>query len=179
MASAHLLQSPAIASASEAIQTKATSSKLRTSLGRDRLKAPGGQEAKPYFVALVDCLNEQIGAIDKHLSRLIAEDAKLAEAARVVRSECRNWAPAQAKKGCFSGRSGSTSPPKRERRRLSGCQGPSPRSQTGPFHGCLIGRDTKQGDEGRISTYKQWEKASRRSHRNHAKNDRHRQRKAT
>lgn len=57
----------------------------RTACG-NRLKAPGGAEAKPYFVALAGCLDEQIAAIDRHIARLIAENANLAHAAQVVRS---------------------------------------------------------------------------------------------
>lgn len=57
----------------------------RTACG-NRLKAPGGQDAKPYFSALVACLDKQIAAIDEHISRLIAEDDNLAQAAAIVRS---------------------------------------------------------------------------------------------
>ena len=52
----------------------------------NRLKAPGGTQAKPYFTALVACLDEQIAAIDRHIARLIAEDANLAQAAQVLGS---------------------------------------------------------------------------------------------
>jgi len=52
----------------------------------NRLKAPGAQEAQPYFTALADCLDQQIAAIETQISTLIASDDHLTKAAAVLRS---------------------------------------------------------------------------------------------